>query len=139
MSVSHEDLMRYLDGELPPGERRRVEEALEGNTELGRELAIFQAMKSDLLDLSFAPDRPRDGVWNSVSRRIVRPTGWLFLVGGAALWAGYGAYVFATSPGELLEKLATGGVVIGILLLLASVIHEQYQDWLRDPYRDVHR
>lgn len=40
--VSHDDLMRYLDGELPPEERRRVEAAL-GSTKMmaeAREQAI---------------------------------------------------------------------------------------------------
>ena len=42
-------------------------------------------------------------------------------------------------PGVPWEKLATGAVAIGILILFASVIWERYQEWLRDPYRDVHR
>ena len=130
--------MRYLDGELPPGERRRVEAALSGSTELQRELALFRAIKKDLSDLSFSTG-PRNGVWDKVNRRLTRPVGWIFLVAGATLWTGYGAYVFATTPGELVEKLAAGGVVIGILLLLVSVIWEQYQAWVRDPYRDVQR
>lgn len=138
-AVDHEDMMRYLDGELPPEERHRVEAALGGSTELQRELSLFQALKEDLHELSFTPPVWRSGVWNEVNRRLTRPIGWILLVVGAALWTGYGAYVFATSPADLIEKLAAGAVVIGILLLLASVIWEQYQDWLVDPYRDVHR
>ena len=33
----------------------------------------------------------------------------------------------------------SGAIVIGIILLLASVILEQYRQWLIDPYRDVQR
>jgi len=51
----------------------------------------------------------------------------------------YGVYVFATSASDPWQKLATGAIAIGILILFASVIWERYQDWLRDPYRDVHR
>jgi hypothetical protein len=131
--------MRYLDGELPPSERRRVEAELSGSTELQRELAIFTAMQTDLRELSFRPTLRRDGLWDQVNRRLTRPVGWILLVVGGAVWAGYGAYVFYTSPAELLEKLSTGAVVIGILLLLASVVWEQYQDWIEDPYKDVHR
>ena len=131
--------MRFLDGELPPDDRARVEAALEGSTELQREVSIFRAMKEDLRGLSFEAPRRRPGLWNEVSRRVARPMGWGLLVGGAAVWAGYGAYVFYTSPAQLVEKLSTGAVVIGILLLLASVIHEQYQEWIDDPYKDVHR
>ncbi|MGD2070759.1 MAG: zf-HC2 domain-containing protein [Gemmatimonadota bacterium] len=137
--ISREDLMRYLDGELPSTERQAVEEALAGSTELQREIAIFRAMKEDFRELSFQPHHRLDGIWDEVSRRLARPVGWILFTAGAALWAGYGAYVFYTSPGQLLEKLSTGAVVIGILLLLASVIWEQYRDWLSDPYKDVHR
>jgi anti-sigma factor RsiW len=137
--ATRNDLMRYLDGEMPARERRRFEEALDGSTELRRELVLFDAMKNDLHDLSFSRHPTNGSLWSQVNRRLARPMGWLFLVVGAALWTGYGAYVFATSPGQLVEKLATGAVVIGILLLLASVIQEQYQAWLSDPYRDIQR
>lgn len=136
--LDRETLMRYLDGELPPEERRRVEGLLQGSTELQRELALFRGLKHDLADLSFSTG-PRNGIWEGVNRRLARPVGWIFLVVGLTLWTGYGVYVFATSPGALLQKLAAGGVVIGILLLLASVIWEQYHAWVRDPYRDVQR
>lgn len=136
---THEQLMRYLDGELPAEERRRVEAAVHASTELQRELAIFRSMKEGLAGLSFQP-RPRGtGLWDQVHRRVTRPVGWILLLAGCAVWAGYGAYVFYTAPGDLLEKLSTGAVVIGILLLLVSVIQEQYRDWLEDPYKDVHR
>lgn len=137
--ISREELMRYLDGELPPDEHRRVEDALDDSTELRRELSIFRAMKDDLRELSFRPDPRHDGVWDVVNRRVTRPVGWILFGGGATVWFAYGAYVFYTSPARLLEKLSTGAVVIGVLLLLISVSWEQYRDWLRDPYRDVHR
>jgi hypothetical protein len=131
--------MRYLDGEMPPDERRRVESELGTSTELQRELAIFRAMQADFRELSFQPHLERGGVWNEVNRRLTRPVGWILLVAGTAVWTGYGAYVYYTSPADLVEKLSTGAVVIGILFLLASVIWEQYQEWIEDPYKDVHR
>ncbi|NNL30847.1 MAG: anti-sigma factor, partial [Gemmatimonadetes bacterium] len=58
---------------------------------------------------------------------------------GVAVWMAYGAYVFATSPASPWEKLGTGAIAIGILMLLASVIWERLREWETDPYRDVHR
>ena len=46
--MSHESLMRYLDGEAAPEERARIDAAVAESTELQRDLAIFRAMKSDL-------------------------------------------------------------------------------------------
>lgn len=131
--------MRYLDGELPPSEEARVRERLDASTELRRELAIYREMKADLQGLSFRARIRRDSVWDRVSRRLARPVGWLFLVGGTAVWIGYGLYVFATSQVNPVEKMATGAVVVGVLLLLATVIWERWIEWQTDPYRDVHR
>ena len=137
--VTRELLMLYLDGELAPDERRGVEEALSASTELQRELAIFRAMKQDFQQLSFHPGDLRRSVWDQVNTRLTRPIGWLLLVVGLLAWALYGSYVFATGPADAWEKLATGAIAIGILMLLASVIFERYREWLTDPYRDVYR
>ncbi|MFQ5537664.1 MAG: zf-HC2 domain-containing protein [Gemmatimonadota bacterium] len=137
--VTHEDLMRYLDGEMPPEERRSVESALEGSTELAREVAIYRALHEDFLELSFQDVRHRSSVWERVNRRLTRPIGWGLLAAGTLIWIVYGAYVFLTGPADPWEKLATGAVVIGILVLLASVVYERYRESLTDPYRDVQR
>ena len=137
--VSSEDLMRYLDGEMPPEERARFDAKLLTSTELQRELAIFRALKADFQELSFHPAHYRESVWDRVNERVTRPIGWIMVAVGATAWTSYGAYVFATSPTNPWEKLATGAIAIGILMLLASVIWDRYREWQRDPYRDVQR
>lgn len=137
--VSSEDLMRYLDNELAPEERARVDAVLATSTELQREVAIYRALKADFQELSFHPATYRRSVWDHVNARVTRPIGWILLVAGAAAWLTYGTYIFATSPVDPWEKLMTGAVAIGILILLASVIWERYREWDKDPYRDVHR
>ena len=137
--VTHEELMRYLDGEVGPEERRRIEQSVEGSTELRRELAVYKAMKDDLQNLKLTDGHHPGSIWNSVNRQLTRPVGWVLLVVGSLVWAVYGIYIYLTSPAFLWEKLATGAIVIGILLLFASVIWERYRDWLTDPYRDVQR
>jgi ferric-dicitrate binding protein FerR (iron transport regulator) len=137
--VTHEELMRYLDGEVGPEERSRIERSVEGSTELRRELAVYKAMKDDLQTLKLTNGGHHGSIWDSVNRRLARPFGWVLLVVGSLVWAAYGIYTFLTSPTFLLEKLATSAVVIGILLLFASVIRDRYREWLTDPYRDIQR
>lgn len=137
--ITRDQLMRFLDGELPREEHARVESALARDTELARELAVYRSMKTHLGGLTFDVGNRRRSVWDGVNRRLTRPIGWVLLVGGLAAWSLYGAYVFATGPSDPWEKLATGAVVIGTLLLLASVIWERYREYLSDPYRDVYR
>ena len=71
--------------------------------------------------------------------KVTRPFGWVFFAAGAVVWMAYGLYVYFSSAVDLWEKLATGAIVIGLVVLLASVIWERYRTWLTDPYRDVHR
>src|SRR5688572_11981936 len=127
--VTQDDLMRYLDGELGPEERTRVDAALSASTELQREIAIYRAIKADFQELSFHPADRYTSVWDRVNARVTRPIGWLLVVTGTLAWMSYGVYVFATAPTDPWEKLATGAIAIGILILFASVIWERYQDW----------
>lgn len=131
--------MRYLDGEMSPEERSRTEVALAASTELQRDLALFQALKTDIQGLSFHPATYRSSVWDQVNAHVNRPIGWALLLVGVAIWMTYGAYVFATSSVSPWEKLGTGAIAIGILMLLASVIWERLREWETDPYRDVYR
>lgn len=137
--ITHDDLMRFLDGELSPEEHARVQAAVAASTELSRELAIFRAMKGRFRDLSFHPGTYHRSVWDQVNQQLTRPIGWLLVIVGVAVWVAYGVYVFLASPGEIWEKLSTGAIAIGMLVLLASVLWERYRDWLTDPYRDIQR
>jgi hypothetical protein len=137
--ITHDDLMRFLDGELPPEEHARVQAAIAASTELAREAAIHRAVKGRFQEISFHPGTYHSSVWDGVNQHLTRPIGWILFVGGAAIWAVYGVYVFLVSPAEMWEKLATGAVVVGILALLVSVIWERYREWLTDPYRDIQR
>jgi hypothetical protein len=131
--------MRYLDGELGPEEREHVERGLAASTELQRDLAMYRAMKSDIQGLHFHPVNDRNSVWDQVNARLNRPIGWVLLIVGSVIWMTYGTYVFATSPVSPWEKMGTGAIAIGVLMLLASVIWERLRELETDPYRDVQR
>ena len=137
--IGPEDLMRYLDGEMPAEETRVLEAELARSTELQRDLAIWRAMQRDVQGLSFAPVRPDRSVWGAVNRRVTRPVGWTLLVVGVVAWLGYVAYLFALSAVSPWGKIAVAAIVIGFVLLLATVIADRYREWRTDPYRDVYR
>ena len=137
--VTNEELMRYLDGEVGSEERNRIERSVESSTELRRELAVYRAMKDDLQTLKLNGGGPNGSIWNAVNRHLTRPLGWILLFVGSLVLATYGIYLYLTSEAFFWEKLATSGVGIVILLLLASVIWERYRVWLTDPYKDIQR
>jgi anti-sigma factor RsiW len=136
--IDHTELMQYIDGELTTRESARIEAHLAACTECSREVAVFTAMRAELRGLDFdAPDTA--SVWVGVRRRLVRPLGWIFLLGGTLVWVAFAIYTFLTAPGALWEKLATGSIWIGLLLLLLMVGMERYHDRKTDPYREIER
>ena len=136
--VSHEGLMRYLDGEAAPEERARIDAAVAESTELQRDLVVFRTMKNDLQTMTFGLTGDRS-VWGAVHRRITRPLGWLLLSGGFLTWILYGSYLYVVSAIDAWEKLATSAIGLGILFLLGTVIYERRKEWQTDPYRNVLR
>lgn len=136
--IGHDELMRYLDGELPPERARAVEAALEGDTELRRELAVFRAMKVDLAEIGERMGT-KQTVWGEVNRRLTRPVGWVLVLVGAAIVVAYGAYAYLTGADALWEKLATSAIVVGLGMLLLSTFIDRYHDLKTDQYREIQR
>jgi anti-sigma factor RsiW len=136
--ITHEELMRYLDGELAAERVRVVERALETDTELRREYVIFRRMKSDLEEVG-SDMRTPVRTWEAVNRRLTRPMGWILFLVGLAVWLGYAIYTFWTGPDALWEKLAVGAVVVGLGMLFLSVVIDRLRDLKTDPYKEIQR
>lgn len=136
--ITHEELMRYLDGELPPERVRAVEEAMETSTELRREFALYSRMKTDLGTMGERMGESADA-WDTVSRVIARPMGWLLFVAGAIVWLAYVVYAYLTSAEAIWMKVATSAIAVGLAMLLASALLDRLRDLRTDPYREVQR
>jgi hypothetical protein len=136
--ITHEELMRYLDGELPVERVAAVEAALTTDTELRREYEIFRRMKGDLNEMR-TDMRAQGTVWDSVNRRLTRPVGWILFLVGLAVWVAYAVYAFITGPEAMWEKLTIGAVAIGVGMLFLSVVVDRLRDLKTDPYREIQR
>lgn len=138
--ISKEDLMRYLDGEMPPDECDEFNEQLKHSTELQRELAIYKTLRADFQDSTFYPVNYTRSVWDQVNAKVTRRVGWILLIVASIILTTGGAYVFFTDLGESnWEKWGTAMLWIGLLTLLASVIWDRYKESRNDPYKDVQR
>ena len=126
--VSSPDLMRYLDGELPPGERRRVEAALDASPELREQLQAFRSLRAGFHDLTF-PEREERSVWDRVAVRILRSRARWFVGVGVAIWLLYAAAVVSQGSVDAWTRVTVSGIAIGVLILFALVIRDRYQSW----------
>lgn len=136
--IRHDELMRFLDGELPADRAAAIEAALATDTELRREYEIFRRMKADLSEMGNDMRMPAS-VWDGVNRRLTRPVGWILLLAGLTTWVAYAVYAFLTGPEAMWEKLAIGAVVIGVGMLFLSVAIDRLRDLKTDPYREIQR
>lgn len=136
--IGHDELMRYLDDELPPERARVVEDALERDTELRREYAVFRRLQSDLTELGADMDT-NDTVWGRVNRGLTRPVGWILFLLGALVWLAYGVYTYLTGGEAMWEKLAMSAVVVGLAMLLLTALIDRYRDLKTDPYKEIRR
>jgi hypothetical protein len=82
---------------------------------------------------------PREDEEEGPRGGLLRPIGWGMFGVGVGIWIGVAIWTWMTSPAALLQRAATAGVLIGLLLLVASVTREQVSRWFRDPYRRVKR
>lgn len=136
--ITQDELMRYIDGELPPERASAVEAALAKDTELRREYVIFQRMKSDLVEMG-SDMRTQRTAWDRINRRLTRPVGWVLLLAGLGVWVAYAVFAFITGPEAIWEKLAVGAVVVGLGTLFVSVAVDRLRDLKTDPYKEIQR
>ena len=138
--ISKEDLMRYLDGEMPPDECDEFNEQLKHSTELQRELAIYKTLRADFQDSNFYPVNYTRSVWDQVNAKVTKRAGWILLIVGWIILTAFGTYAFFTDfEVDNWEKWGAGLLWAGILALLASVIWDRYKESRNDPYKDVQR
>ena len=136
--VKPDDLMRFLDGEMPRDRQLNIEAHMQDCTECNREYVVFKRMKGDLHSMAME-NGTGPSLWDAVSGRIFRPTGWVLIVVGAIVLTAWGVYSYVTSPEGLWIKLAEGAVVIGLVLLLLSAILDRVVALRTDRYREIQR
>jgi hypothetical protein len=67
--------MQYLDGELPPEDRERVDWHVSRCRSLRGELSYYEMLTSDLRALLLSLKIPDDSIWGTVSAKLPRPGG----------------------------------------------------------------
>jgi hypothetical protein len=139
-------LAGYQDGELSPKEKEMVEQALSEHPELRAELAELERVKEVTAKVTYRdlPQEIWDTYWQNIYRRLERGLGWIFLSIGAIVLSAYGCYYllhdfFFDPTVTILAKIGVGGLVLGGIFLLVSVIRERLFAYKRERYKEVIR
>ncbi|PCJ51240.1 MAG: hypothetical protein COA73_18015 [Candidatus Hydrogenedentota bacterium] len=142
-SQIHELMSGYLDVELDPADRLRLEAHVAGCTECRAELEAMTDLvaASNELTIDMPPDEVWDAFQNNVLARLERGTGWALALTGLVVLMGIGLYYMVVldwaSPGI---KLAVEMGLAGLVILFFSVLRQRLVMRRHDRYsRDVHR
>ena len=135
-------LMGYIDDELDPDDRKKVEEHLKTCPLCARELEAYKRLGSTLDAIDFV--EPADVVSNAFKKRLYnraeRVTGWILSAIGLTILIAYALYqLFTDSEVHALVKTGVAALVIGGLLLVVSVIRLRLRLWRVDRYKGVKR
>ena len=141
-----EFLAGYQDGELEAGQHEAVERHLAECEACRRELARLEKVKevTGKVQYNDLPLEVWDRYWHDLYRRIERGLGWIFMSIGAIILVALGLFhllreFFFNPLVPILAKLGVGGLLLGGIFLLTSLIRERLFAYRRDRYREVQR
>ncbi len=133
----------YLDGELDPAERARVETYAASHSEFRRELDEMRALMANAAHLQppHVPDEEWDRFLDNVYNRLERRTGWILTMIGAAGLAALAMYFIAVLPwAPPPVKWFTEIALAGLAVLFVSVLRQRLAMRKTDRYsRDIKR
>lgn len=139
-------LAGYQDGELDAEQLEMVQAHLKDCSVCREELAQLNKVKEVTAKVKFndLPLEVWEGYWQNLYRRLERGLGWIFLSIGAIVMAIVGAFYlvndFFLDPAVgIFSKIGVGGLIIGGIILLVSVLRERIFAYNRERYREVQR
>ena len=125
-------MMGYVDGELGPEQRARLEKHLASCESCTRDLAEFQSLNKELSTMAFKDpsDEQLERYWRGVYNRLERGLGWILFSVGAIILLCYGGFalveaVMADPSVGLVLKVGVLALVFGVVVLFVSLLRER--------------
>lgn len=133
-------LSAFLDDELTQAEAQRVRVHLEDCADCREAFEEMKALGEQARSIEFPqPDRGDvERLDRALSVRGPRLAGWGLVLLAVAVWAGYAVWHFLTEPLDF-GRLTAAALVVGFVLLLASVLRQRLLEIPNDRYRRVRR
>lgn len=133
----HELISGYLDGELGPEDRAKVERCIAEDAAFREEFETMKRLVTAASRIRF--ESPPEEVWDTfldgVYNRMERRFGWVVFIVGAMALAGFGVYVFVREPWvSALVKVLIATPIVGLAILFVSVLRQRLTAAKTDRY-----
>ena len=122
----------YLDDELSPDQRQRLQDHLSTCQDCTQELANLRHLKENLamIKLKEPSDAELDRYWKSIYNRLERGLAWILFSAGAIIVLCYGGFklieqVIKDPSVALLFKIGLMALVFGLVILFVSLLRER--------------
>jgi len=133
----------YLDGELDPGERQRLDAYAAAHPEFRRELDEMRALVHAAADMRppAVPEEEWERFLDNVYNRLERRLGWMLTMVGASGLLAVALYFVVVLPwAPVPVKVAADLLLAGLGVLFLSVLRQRLSARKTDRYsRDVKR
>ena len=136
----------YYDGELDEKRKRLVEKHLEQCPEYKKEFEEMGKFEEVMrkMELKKPPKEAWQLYWTSIYNRLERKIGWILFSIGAIILIFFGGYkmvegIIQDPSTPLLLKVGILTVLGGIVVLLVSLIREQFYVRKRERYKEVEK
>ena len=136
----------YHDKELDEEKRKQVEEHLKGCPECRKEfeeMGKFEEVMNKM-ELKKPPREVWQIYWASIYNRLERRIGWILLSIGGMILIFFGGYkmvegIIQDPSTSLLLKIGNLTLMAGVVVLLFSLIREQFFVRKRERYKEVEK
>jgi anti-sigma factor RsiW len=135
-------MMGLMDNELTPEETADVNQHLIRCESCRKEYDELSRSYSKLGAVSFSgpSDDELDRIWKNPFSRFTRNAGLFIVFAGWITLIIYSLVEFFSSDREpILPKMASVGIIIGIIILLYAVLSDRLKAFKTDPYKEVER
>lgn len=139
-------LMGYIDGELSPDEKNRIENHLTECKECTEELERYKKLNDIVQPLDFITfeDKLMENYWSKGVRKIERNLAMFFLFAGLSILTGFGIVqivnkVWYSAGIPFLIKISIFATLAGGVALLFSILREKLFLSKKQRYSDIRR
>lgn len=135
-------LVGLLDRELNSQEIAEINEHLIRCAACREEYEMLRETSGKLETVAF--ENPSDEelrrLWRNPFSRLSRVCGLVLIIAGYVALIGFAVFeFFARGKEDFWHKLPIAAVIVGFIILIASVVLERVKTYGKDPYREIER